>query len=153
MFRIEFHLSYQDQTCYNVCGHNTVRQIETYSAPQHTLEHMRSTFNHGGDATAFERNILSRQGGAVIRAVHGGPDNSFPYRWTPEVYALFVGERYRMRADYLAHHAKMVKKHGAEWGEPEPMPAIPRPMYFDRNSKRFQVEPWFELAMTEGKRQ
>ena len=71
MFRIEFHLSYQDQVCYDVYGHDTVRQIETYNANPYTLNYMRESFNHNGDATAFERNILSRQGGAVIRAVHG----------------------------------------------------------------------------------
>lgn len=27
MFRIEFHLSYQDQVCFDVFGHDTIRQI------------------------------------------------------------------------------------------------------------------------------
>ena len=149
MFRIEFHLSYQDQTCYDVYGHDTIRQIEAYSAPQHTLDYMRESFNHNGDATAFERNILSRQGGAVIRAVHGLSE-PFPYRWTPEAYALFVGELYRMRADYMADYARKVEKYGlADWGEPELMRPVPRPIYFDRSMEqnRFQVEPWFNAAM------
>ena len=147
MFRIEFHLSYQDQTCYDVYGHDTVRQIEAYDAEPYMLNHIHSTFNHNGDSTAFERNILSRQGGAVIRAVHGGHDNSFPYHWTPEVYALFVGERYHMHADYLEHHARKVKQYGADYGEPAPMRPLPLPMYFDMDSKRYQVEPWFTQAV------
>jgi hypothetical protein len=146
MFRIEFHLSYQDQVCFDVFGHDTIRQIETYSAPQHTLDYMRSTFNHNGDNTAFERNILSRQGGAVICSVHGDRDR-YPYRWTPEAYALFVGERYRMHADYMVKHAKKAKKYGADWPDAEPMRPIPRPIYFDRDSNRYEVEPWFNSAV------
>jgi hypothetical protein len=111
---------------------------------------MRTTFNHNGDATAFERNILSRQGGAVIRAVYGDHE-SYPYRWTPEAYALFVGELYRMRADYMADYALKVEKYGlADWGEPAPMRPVPRPIYFDRSMEqnRFQVEPWFNSAVS-----
>jgi hypothetical protein len=78
MFRIEFRLSYQDQTCYDVYGHDAIKQIEVYSASQHTLDYMRTVFNHNGDATAFERIILGRQGGAIIDAVHGDT-NSYPY--------------------------------------------------------------------------
>ena len=150
MFRIQFHLSYQDQVCYDVFGHDTVKQIEAYSAPQHTLDYMRTTFNHNGDATAFERNILSRQGGAVIRAVHGLSE-PFPYRWSMGAYALFVGELYRMRADYMADYALKVKKYGlADWGDPEPMRPVPNPIYFDRSMElnRFQVEPWFNSAVS-----
>jgi hypothetical protein len=150
MFRIEFHLSYQDQVCYDVYGHDTVRQIETYNANPYTLNYMRESFNHNGDATAFERNILSRQGGAVIRAVHGLSE-PFPYRWSMGTYALFVGELYRMRADYMADYARKVEKYGlADWGEPELMRPVPRPIYFDRSMEqnRFQVEPWFNSAVS-----
>jgi hypothetical protein len=146
MFRIAFHLSYQDQTCYDVFGHETVRQIETYSADPYTLNYIHSSFNHNGDSTAFERNILSRQGGAVIHSVHDNRQ-SYPYRWTPEVYALFVGEHYRMHADYLEHHARKVKQYGADYGDPAPMRPLPLPMYFDMDSKRYQVEPWFTEAV------
>lgn len=146
MFRIEFHLSYQDQTCYDVYGHDTIRQIEAYSAPQHTLDYMRTTFNHNGDATAFERIILSRQGGAIIDAVHGDKD-SYPYRWTPDAYALFVGELYRKHADYLADYARKLEKYGADYGDPQPMRPVPRPIYFDMDLDRFQVEPWYTDAV------
>jgi hypothetical protein len=146
MFRIEFHLSYQDQICYDVYGHDTIRQIEAYSASQYTLDYMRTTFNHNGDDTAFERIILSRQGGAIIESVHGDKD-SYPYRWTPEGYTLFAGELYRKHADYLADYARKVEKYGADYGDSQPMRPVPRPIYFDRDLNRFQVEPWFNAAM------
>ena len=148
MFTLQFHLSYQDQVCYDVLGHDTVRQIELYSASLHTIAYMRSTFNHNGDSTSFERNILSRQGGAVIRSVHSDRAR-YPYRWTPEVYRLFVGELYRMRAGYLQHHAQMAAKYGADWPEVSPMDPVPVPMYFDLATRRFETEPWFDVAMTQ----
>ena len=147
MFELKFHLSYQDQVCYDVWGHDTVRQIETYSAPAHMIEYMRSTFNHCGDPTSFERNILSRQGGAVIRAVHRDSSN-FPHRWTPEVYGLFVANLYRQRAERVAYHARKAAQYGADWPALEPMRPVPVPLYFDMVTRRYETEPWFDLAMT-----
>jgi hypothetical protein len=66
-------------------------------------------------------------------------------------YSLFVGELYRMRADYMADYARKVEKYGlADWGEPELMRPVPRPIYFDRSMEqnRFQVEPWFNSAVS-----
>jgi hypothetical protein len=52
-----------------------------------------------------------------------------------------------MHADYMVKHAKKAKKYGADWPDAEPMRPIPRPIYFDRDSNRYEVEPWFNSAV------
>ena len=41
MFRIEFHLSYQDQMCYDVYGHDRIKQIEAYTPTAYARLHAR----------------------------------------------------------------------------------------------------------------
>ncbi len=149
-FSLRSATSYQDAHSYDVWGHDYASKIEAYRADPRTLEYMRSTFNHCGDPTSFDRNITDRQGGAVVRVVHQS-SMRYPYRWTLELYALFIGELYRMRAEYLIADAARRAKYGEDWpAEPQPMPPIPRPIYFDHSEgvNRFVVEPWFNEMMT-----
>ena len=92
--RFEFRCSYQDMVAYDVIGHADVFSVESYRNTTHGLEYMRSTFNHCGDPTSFERNILSRQGGAVV---HSRSDHQA--RWTPKFYAEFALWLYAKYAD------------------------------------------------------
>ena len=139
--RFEFQCSYQDMVAYEVIGHADIFSVETYRNTPHGLEYMRSTFNHCGDPTSFERNILARQGGAVVHT-----RNSSPSRWTPEFYLEFV---IWLRAKYVEG-----KKRWAEtcarrgWGEAElaqfeEMRAVPKAMYWSPEASSFLVEPWW----------
>jgi len=139
--RFEFQCSYQDMVAYEVIGHANIFSVETYRNTPHGLEYMCSTFNHCGDPTSFQRNILSRQGGAVV---HSHKDHQA--RWTPEFYAEFV---LRLRAKYVA-----AKKRWAEtcerrgWGEEElrqfeEMRAVPKAMYWSQEASTYLAEPWW----------
>jgi hypothetical protein len=75
--RFEFSVSYQDLMAYNVQGDADIYGIEAYGNTPHGIEYMRETFNHCGDPTSFDRNILSRQGGAVVHSCTKSPS-----RWT-----------------------------------------------------------------------
>lgn len=58
-----FKVSYLDQCEYAVTGHASVKSVEEYSAPGHTLDYFKSIYNHNGDPTAFDRDVIARQGG------------------------------------------------------------------------------------------
>ena len=139
--RFQFRCSYQDMIEYDVFGHADISNVESYHNTQHGLDYMRSIFNDCGDPTSFDRNILSRQGGAVVHTRNSSPD-----RWTPEFYTAFV----------LWLHAKYVdgKKRWAEtcarrgWGEAElaqyeEMRPVPKAMYWSQEASTYLIEPWW----------
>lgn len=135
-----FKLSYQDQCAYSVYG-SPVREIEAYRAPQHTIDYMRECYNHGGDPTCFEREVMRRQGGAAIRSAE---PCTWPYRWTPELYAAFV----QWLKDEHARQWKEIEtwrgRNNLEFSPEEITPLdIPRPIYFDPDSHQWETEPWY----------
>jgi hypothetical protein len=137
----EFRCSYQDMVAYDVIGHADVFSVESYRNTTHGLEYMRSTFNHCGDPTSFERNILSRQGGAVV---HSRSDHQA--RWTPEFYAEFALWLYAKYADAKKKWAEMCERRG--WGEEElkqfdDMRPVPKAMYWSQEASTYLVEPWW----------
>ena len=102
---------------------------------------MRSTFNHCDNPTSFERNILARQGGAVVHA-----RTDAPARWTPEFYIEFV---LWLHVKYVAgkkKSAEMCERRG--WGSEElaqyePMRPVPKAMYWSQEVATYLVEPWW----------
>jgi hypothetical protein len=147
--RFEFQCSYQDLMAYKVIGHADISSIETYYRDERGLEYIRSTFNHCCDPTSFERNVLSRQGGAVVHT-----RNSMLSRSTPEFYAEFVASLYAKYEAGRVAWAATCKRRG--WGESElkayeEMRPVPKAMYFDHDvAKAYVVEPWWtpNMAMT-----
>jgi hypothetical protein len=139
--RFEFQCSYQDLMAYEVIGHADIFSVETYRRDERGLEYMRSTFNHCGDPTSFERNILSRQGGAVIRS-----HKNYQAHWTPEFYAEFVLWLHAKYVEAKKKWATTCEHYG--WGEAElkqfeDMRPIPKAMYWSQEASTFLVEPWW----------
>ena len=139
--RFEFRCSYQDMVAYDVIGQADVFSVESYQNTTHGLEYMRSTFNHCGDPTSFERNILSRQGGAVV---HTRTDA--PARWTPEFYTEFVLWLHAKYINGKQKWAEMCERRG--WGaeelaQYESMRPIPKAMYWSQEESTYLVEPWW----------
>lgn len=139
--RFECKGSYQDTMGYTIYGVSERASIDVFQGNSHQLEYMERTHNHCGDVTSFERNVLSRQGGAVLRI------DGTQAHWTPDLYRTFVEWLTQRYADGLAQWTAKCERNG--WGAEDlaaygPMAAIPRPMYFDHEAKRYQVEDWFK---------
>lgn len=143
--------SYQNELEYQVVGDLPVRSIEVYSECTHgLLDYQRKIYN--GDAAEFERTMVARQGGVLIRYVEV-PYNAASYwndrRWTQSFYQAFVQWLKDDHARQLEEMARRRVRYGytlEEYPVPEPRP-IPRPIYYDPESKGYQVEPWFEPQM------
>jgi hypothetical protein len=139
--RFEFSASYHDLMAYSVHGDADLYGVEAYANTPHGIEYMRETFNHCGDPTSFDRNILSRQGGAVVHS-----RTKSPSRWTPQLYATFVDWLYTKHAASRLKWVETCKRNG--WGDEElaqfdPMRPVPRAMYWSQESSRYLVEPWW----------
>lgn len=154
---ITFHwnCSYQNEVEYQVSGHPYVRRIEAYSECRHgLLEYQRSTFN--GDSTEFGRTMVARQGGVMIRGIDK-PFNEGTYwadhRWAQDLYLAFVRWLKEERAAYLVGNEKRRVKRGYTLEEYPAVEAdpIPRPMFYNPESKSYEVEPWFQPAMASWK--
>jgi hypothetical protein len=144
--RLHFYCSYQDLCEYQVTGCPEVERVEVYREDRWTNDYMLKDHNHCGDPTSFERNVLSRQGGAVIRYAwrHGQP---FTHpRWTQDNYAAFVQALRDDRRESERKWSAICDRHG--WEEErnslEPMRPIPAPKYWDTISNRYETEPWYD---------
>jgi hypothetical protein len=147
-----FYCSYQNEVEYLVSGHAYVKRIEAYSECRHgLLDYQRQSFN--GNSDEFERIMVARQGGVLVRYVDK------PYRDTPtywadhrfpqELYLAFVQWRKDEHAKYLLEHEKRRVSRGytnEEYplGDPDP---LPRPMFYNPESLGYEVEPWFQPEM------
>jgi hypothetical protein len=143
-----FYCSYQNELEYEVHGHPFIKRIEAYSECRFgLLEHQRKDFN--GDADEFERIMVARQGGVLIRHVdkpyRDTPSYWEDHRWSQELYSAFVKWLDDEHAKYLVDHEQRRARSGyteEEFPATEMRP-IPRPMFFNPESKRYEVEPWF----------
>jgi hypothetical protein len=130
-------LSYRDEVEYKVFGSPVARSLEVYRCNHPSMmEYIRSDFN--GDAAEFERIVIARQGGVIIRY---SDQASYP-RWTPELYQAFVSW---LGSDYERHKENWRVKclqYGWEF-EFEPAPAVPRPIYYNFELHTYVTEPWF----------
>jgi hypothetical protein len=147
----KWYCSYQNEVEYKVFGHEFIRRIEAYSECHHgLLDYQRSTFNGGDDE--FERVMVARQGGVFIRWIDR-PYNEATYwtdhRWTPEFYQSIVQWLKDEHASYLVEHDRRRIARGwtlEEFPYQEQTP-IPRPMFYNPDEKRYEVEPWFQPEM------
>lgn len=136
-------LSYLGCVEYEVYGETPVRSIEVHNASASTIEYSRTIFNHGDDPTSFERNVLSAQGGVSINY---SEERGYPKHWEPWFYDAFVEHLKAKHAESVASLAAMYDK----WNVPENERDvradlfIPRPIYFDHITQRFETEPWFK---------
>ena len=146
--RFDWRLSYQNEQVYSVYGHPTVTEIERYSVCRFgLLEYQRSTYNHQGPED-FERIMVARQGGVRITRVnqyHNAERYYADRRWTPEFYQTFVQWLKDRHAAYLVEHEARRLRNGytVEEFPPCEAPEIPRPIYYDPETKGFLTEPWF----------
>jgi hypothetical protein len=145
--RFEWKCSYQNEVEYAVHGHN-VRSIEAFSECKFgLLEYQRSTCNYTSEE--FELIMVARQGGAVIRYTASPYISTEHYwaerRWSPEFYAAFVQHLNDSHEAYIAEHERRRIARGWTLEEfpIEPMQAVPRPIYYDPETKGYKVEPWF----------
>jgi hypothetical protein len=104
-------------------------------------EYQRKIFN--GDDAEFQRNVIDPIGGAVAR-IDGAPN-----RWTKALYEAFTV--YCRDNDFAARQSleRMRAEHpDFTFDEPEPL-AIPRPIYWDYETNRFETEPFYEAITKE----
>jgi hypothetical protein len=143
MLRFEWKCSYLDQREYRVHGETPVKSIECYSALECTLEYFKSIFNFNGDPTAFEREVLSRQGGVAITY---SEDRQWPRRWPRELYEAFVEHLKEKHAASLVECERIWAKHSDVPHEPHPPLFIPRPIYYSTITRRYETEEWYQEA-------
>jgi hypothetical protein len=135
--------SYMGDVEYQVMGDTPVRSIEVHQASNHTLEYARTIHNYNGDPTSFERNVLSAQGGVSI---HCTEDREYPKRWQPELYDAFVAHLHAMHEQAAVQMEDMYTR----WQVPADQRAvmapafIPRPIFFNMQTQRYETESWFE---------
>jgi len=137
---LEFNVSYQDKTEYAVIGHPKALTVTVYSANDHMIEYMRSTFNHNGDPTSFQRNVLSSLGGAAVKISGAKWGDS---RWTPDLYAEFIEYMHASYAKRKQQWEEMCKRRGLESEPFVEMEPLPKPIYWDEEAKHYADEPWF----------
>jgi len=144
-----FYCSYQNELEHTVFGHPFIKRIEAYSVCRHgLLDYQRNSYN--GDADEFERIMVARQGGVFIRYVEkpyrDTPSYWEDYRWPQEFYQAFVQWLKDEHAKYIVEHEQRRNSRG--YTEEEfpvlDMPPIPRPMFYNHESMRYDVEPWFQ---------
>lgn len=142
MVSFHWYCSYLDQVSYRVNGITPVREIEAYRSNPFTLEYFRSIFNDQGDPTAFDREVLSRQGGvAIIYSV--APEH--PRRWTLELYAAFVQHLKARHVESLAECARIWAKAPEVTHEDHPPLVIPRPIFYSPMTHKYETEPWYSI--------
>ncbi len=138
-YRFDWHLSYQDQVAYKVYSATEIREIEAYRSNQHTLDYMRSTYNHCGDPTSFYREIERRQGGAAVTSCSG----QYPYRWTPEAFTAFIQW---LKDDHEKQWRELREVFKTRYQEEPPADEplqLYRPIYFDHDTHRWEIEPFY----------
>lgn len=142
-------LSYQNEQEYEVFGHPTVTRIEAYSDATAfgLLDYQKKTCNYTSEE--FERIMVARQNGVIIRHVDAPYTTTEAYwaarRWTPELYNAFVKHLTDAHAEYLAEHERRRIARGWTLEEYpiQEMRPIPRPIYYDADTKGYLTEPWF----------
>jgi hypothetical protein len=144
-------LSYQNLLEYEVHGHPFIKRIEAYSVCLYgLLEYQRQTFN-GYDAE-FERTMVARQGGVIIRSIDKPFNESrfwADHRWPQEFYLAFVQWLKDEHARYLVKHELRRSQCGYTIEEfpTSEMSPIPRPIFYNPDAKTYEVEPWFKPEM------
>jgi hypothetical protein len=138
--RFEQKSSQLDSTEYAIIGYSAAKTITAYSGKQHVLAFMRSKYNGHSDPTAFERLVLSRQGGAVIK-IFGAEWGQA--HWPKGVYKEFVEWLEESYHNKRKQWEEMSKRRGWDADMFEKMDPIPKPMYFDGIRNLYKVEPWF----------
>ena len=145
-------VSYQNEVEYKVFGHPFVRRIETYSECRFgLLEYQREHYN--GDDAEFERTMVARQGGTLVRYVEKPYRDTETYwkdhRFPQDLYSAFVQWLKDERAKYLREHEQHRVRGGYTKEEYPPCERypIPRPMFYNPETKGYEVEPWFTPEM------
>jgi hypothetical protein len=126
--RREFHFksSYLDESQFDVSGDSAVKCISTHTANAHVIDYYRSVYNHLGDPTSFDRNVVARQGGATV--------NNGQTRWTVEFFA------------FVEYAAKALARYNEVVDPWEPLPEL-RPMYYDREAHTYKVEGFYGIQV------
>jgi hypothetical protein len=148
MIRFAWKCSYQNEVEYEVYGHEYVRRIEAYRECKFgLLDYQRKSYN--GTAEEFERMMVGRQGGIMIRYAdrpwRGDADYWAAHQWPQDLYEAFVAWLREVRAKYLVEHEARRQRLGwthEEFPVIEEEP-IPRPMHYNPNTQGYEVEPWF----------
>lgn len=102
-----FKCSYQNEVEYEVIGHPFVKRIEAYSECRFgLLDYQRAHYN--GDNAEFERTMVARQGGVLIRYVDKPYWDTKTYwndhRFPQDLYSAFVQWLKDQHAQYLVEH-------------------------------------------------
>jgi hypothetical protein len=130
----------QDGIEYAIVGSTRGKTITVYSGKKYVLESMRFRYANLPDPTTFDRLVLSRQGGAVIKLFGAEWGQS---HWPKTVYREFVEwlvESYRSRRKLWD---EMCRRRGWDPDMFEAMEPIPKPMYFNGIRNRYVIEPWY----------
>jgi phytoene dehydrogenase-like protein len=132
-------LSYRNESEYRFDGGS----IGVYRELGWLEPHMRQ--DHNGDAESFQRNVLDAAGGA--RIFHDRYRAEDWNRWTPEIYTAFVAHLRAKHAQDIAESTRLRARHpDIDFSGCDRPLAIPRPIYWDFATNRFETEPWHEEA-------
>lgn len=144
----KWHLKYRDQIEYKVYG-GTLKTVELYIATDHLLDYSMSHYN--GSKEEFESDVVRRNGGAAVRHRQGEPDN----RWTQEEWNEFINFlTLDNKADNekLAEHRARLEAEGgtkkenfSKYYQAVPL-VLPRSIYWDFDTHRWEDEPFYALA-------
>jgi hypothetical protein len=132
--------STQSSVEYAVIGTMQASMITAYTDNKNVIEAMRLSYKSHGDPTSFERNVLSRCGGAVVK-VYGAQFGQS--HWPPTLYREFVNWLHDNYKEKRKRWDATCKRRGWDSDMFEPMPPVPKAMYFNGIRKCYQTEPWF----------
>lgn len=133
--------SYQNRIGYRLYGATSGGEIEVHRELGWLQEHVYREFNHNGDPTSFQRNVLDPIGGAVIHLNDAGARSY--NRWPQVVYVEFVEHLKQQYAKEMASIARSRAENPDMTFEERPL-VIPRPIYWDSTSNRFENEPFYK---------
>ena len=147
-----FKCSHQNEVEYEVIGHPFVKRIEAYSECRfRLLDYQRAHYN--GDNAEFERTMVARQGGVLIRYVDKPYRDTETYwhdhRFQQDLYSAFVQWLKDQHTQYLVEHQRRRVRSGYTEEEYPPCERNPiaRPMFYNPESQGYEVEPWFTPEM------
>ena len=138
--RFERKKSTQTAIEYAVIGTTQASMITAYTDNKNVIEALRLTHKSHGDPTSFDRNVLSRCGGAVVK-IYGAQFGQS--HWPPSLYKEFVNWLHESYQNKRKRWDATCLRRGWDSSMFEPMPPVPKPMYFNAIRKCYQSEAWF----------
>lgn len=158
-YRFHWSVGYFGCCDYDVYGPTEIRSITVHNASESSLEYQRGIHNYNcsapwqdgkhangpcaqcQDPSSFERNVVSAQGGV---SVCYSEQRQGPYHMDPAIYDAFVQHLREKHEESRVAMEAMYDRWNVPRAERDVTNLfIPRPIYFDYVTRRFETEPWY----------